>query len=113
MLPARVLEPHVRVPKLNWVFRDFCGHFYQAPPLETVTGPLLQFVSGQNLGFIPLHGERDEESQFGVAILYKGWILDIDTFGTRATNYFDHNNVGNSDIFFPLRLRERWYAAGN
>jgi len=23
----------LRVPKLNWVFRAFYGHFYQAPPL--------------------------------------------------------------------------------
>jgi outer membrane receptor protein involved in Fe transport len=94
----------VRVPKINWVFRGFYGHFYQAPPLLTAAGPLLQFVSAQNLGFIPLHGERDEESQFGVAIPYKGWILDVDTFRTRAKNYFDHNNVGNSDIFFPLTI---------
>jgi outer membrane receptor protein involved in Fe transport len=94
----------VRVPKINWVFRGFYGHFYQAPPLQTVAGPLLQFVSAQSLGFIPLHGERDEESQFGVAIPYKGWILDVDTFRTRAKNYFDHNSVGNSDIFFPLTI---------
>jgi outer membrane receptor protein involved in Fe transport len=94
----------VKVPKINWVFRGFYGHFYQAPPLQTAAGPLLQFVSAQNLGFIPLHGERDEESQFGVAIPYKGWILDIDTFRTRAKNYFDHNSVGSSDIFFPLTI---------
>jgi len=94
----------VKVPKINWVFRGFYGHFYQAPPLQTAAGPLLQFVNAQNLGFIPLHGERDEESQFGVAIPYKGWILDVDTFRTRAKNYFDHNNVGNSDIFFPLTI---------
>src|SRR6202043_2296889 len=94
----------LRIPKLNWVFRGFYGHFYQAPPLLTAAGPLLQFVSAQNLGFIPLHGERDEESQFGVAIPYRGWILDVDTFRTRAKNYFDHNSVGNSDIFFPLTI---------
>jgi outer membrane receptor protein involved in Fe transport len=94
----------LRVPKLNWVFRGFYGHFYQPPPLLTASGPLLQFVDSQNLGFIPLHGERDEESQFGVAIPVKGWILDADTFRTRARNYFDHSNVGNSDIFFPLTI---------
>jgi hypothetical protein len=94
----------LRVPKLNWVFRGFYGHFYQPPPLLTASGPLLQFVDSQNLGFIPLRGERDEESQFGVAIPYKGWILDADTFRTRARNYFDHSNVGNSDIFFPLTI---------
>src|SRR6266481_5862651 len=26
----------LRIPKLNWVFRAFYGHFYQAPPLITV-----------------------------------------------------------------------------
>ena len=94
----------VRIPRINWVFRGFYGHFYQAPPLLTASGPLLQFVNSQNLGFVPLHGERDEESQFGVAIPYKGWILDTDTFRTRTRNYFDHSSVGNSDIFFPLTI---------
>ncbi len=94
----------VRVPKLNWVFRGFYGHFYQAPPLLTASGPLLQFVTSQNLGFIPLRGERDEESQFGVTVPLKSWTIDADTFRTRANNFFDHNNVGNSDIFFPLTI---------
>jgi hypothetical protein len=93
-----------RVPRLNWVFRGFYGHFYQAPPLVTVSGPVLQFVTSQNLGFIPLHGERDEESQFGVTIPLRGWTVDADTFRTRAKNYFDHSNIGNSDIFFPLTI---------
>ena len=94
----------VRVPHLNWVFRAFYGHFYQAPPLLTASGPVVQFVSSQNLSFIPLHGERDEESQFGVTIPLRGWTVDADTFKTRARNYFDHSNVGNSDIFFPLTI---------
>jgi outer membrane cobalamin receptor len=93
-----------RVPHLNWTFRAFYGHFYQVPPLITASGPLLNFVTSQNLGFIPLRGERDEESQFGVTIPWRRWALDIDTFKTRATNFFDHNNVGNSNIFFPLTI---------
>src|SRR6266567_4613705 len=63
----------LRIPKLNWVFRGFYGHFYQAPPLITASGPLLQFVNSQSLSFIPLHGERDEESQFGLTIPLKNW----------------------------------------
>jgi outer membrane cobalamin receptor len=94
----------VRVPRLNWVFRAFYGHFYQAPPLLTASGPVVQFVNSQNLSFIPLHGERDEESQFGVTIPLRGWTVDADTFKTRAKNYFDHSNVGNSDIFFPVTI---------
>ncbi len=95
----------VRIPKLNWVFRGFYGHFYQAPPLETVSGPLIQFANSQNLGFVPLHGERDEEHQFGVTIPFRGWTLDADNFLTRAQNFFDHNNFNNSDIFFPITIQ--------
>jgi outer membrane receptor protein involved in Fe transport len=95
----------VRIPKLNWVFRGFYGHFYQAPPLATVAGPSLkQIVGDQGFSVVPLRGERDEESQFGVTIPLKAWTFDADTFRTRGKNFFDHNNLLNSDIFFPLTI---------
>jgi len=94
----------LRIPKLNWVFRGFYGHFYQAPPLLTVSGPLLQLATSQNLGFVPLHGERDEEHQVGVTIPFRGWTLDADSFLTRASNFFDHNNFNNSEIFIPITI---------
>src|SRR5579859_3463013 len=95
----------VRIPRLNWVFRGFYGHFYQAPPMITVSGPLLQLATNQNLGFASLHGERDEEHQFGVTIPFHGWILDADNFLTRATNFFDHNNFNNSEVFIPITIQ--------
>ena len=95
----------LRIPKLNWVFRAFYGHFYQAPPLLTVSGPLFEAANNQNLSFIPLHGERDEEHQFGVTIPFHGWTLDASNFLTRAVNFFDHNNFNNSDLFFPITIQ--------
>jgi hypothetical protein len=95
----------VKLPVLHWAVRGFYGHYYQAPPLITASGPLLQFANTNNLGFIPLKGERDEEFQFGVAIPYRGWTLDADTFRTRAVNYFDHNNIGESNLFFPVTIQ--------
>ena len=94
----------LRIPRLNWIFRAFYGRYYQPPPLVTVSGPLLQYVTSQNAGFVPLHGERDEEHQFGITIPLRGWSIDADTFRTRARNYFDHSNVGESNIFFPLTI---------
>ena len=58
----------IRIPHLNWVLRGFWGEYYQAPPLSTVSGPLLDFAVSQGLGFIPLRGERDQEHQFGLTI---------------------------------------------
>ena len=78
------------------------GNYYQVPPLITATGPLLDFANSNSLDFAPLHGEYDQEFQFGVGIPYKGWTFDIDTFQTNARNFLDHNNIGESNVFFPL-----------
>jgi outer membrane cobalamin receptor len=96
----------VRIPKLNWVFRGFYGHFYQAPPLGTLSGPALNDIqTQQQLDFVPLRGERDEEHQFGVTIPFKGWTLDADNFLTRAKNFFDHNSLNSSNVFFPVDVQ--------
>ena len=92
------------VPHLNWTFRAFYGHYYQAPPLITASGPLLQFAGVNDLGFIPLHGERDEEHQFGVTIPFHGWTFDADNFQTNVVNFFDHDTIGESNLFFPLTI---------
>jgi hypothetical protein len=95
------------VPKLHWTFRAFYGHYYQEPPIETVSGPaLINFTQGQSLGFVSLPGERDEEHQFGVSIPYRGWVLDADNFKTNVRNFLDHNNIGASSIFFPLTVSQ-------
>jgi len=94
----------LRLPVVHWVFRAFYGHYYQAPPLAAVSGPLLSLASSLNTAFVALHGERDEEHQFGLAIPLHGWTLDADTFQTRARNFFDHNNLGESNIFIPVTI---------
>jgi len=95
----------LNIPRLNWTLRGFYGHFYQAPPLITASGPLLQFANTNNTTFVPLSGERDEEFQYGINIPYRGWVLDIDTFRTSVTNFFDHNNIGESNLFFPVTIQ--------
>jgi hypothetical protein len=94
----------VLVPKLNWVFRGFYGRFYQPPPLLTAAGPIVQYANGNNTAFAPLHGERDEEHQFGVQIPLRGWLIDADTFKTRINNFLDHSNIGDSSIYFPVTV---------
>jgi hypothetical protein len=107
----------VRIPRLNWVFRGFYGRFYQPPPLLTVqcvnttdtsaSNPncnVQQYAESTGTSFAALHGERDEEHQFGVQIPYKGWLLDADTFKTRVNNFLDHSNIGESSIYFPVTV---------
>jgi hypothetical protein len=94
----------IELPQVHWLLRGFWGKFYQAPPLDTLSGPLLQYATASDTGFLPLHGERDTEYQYGINIPVQGWDIDIDHFRTEATNFFDHNPIGNSDVFLPLTI---------
>ena len=90
----------IRIPKLNAILRGFYGRYYQAPPLDTVSQNLLQ----PGFGFLPLHGERDEQWEVGIAIPFRGWTFDEDYFHTAARNFLDHDVLGNSNIFLPLTI---------
>jgi hypothetical protein len=92
------------IPRLNWVFRGFYGRFYQPPPLITASGPVLSFANANDTTLVPLHGERDEEHQFGLQIPLRGWLLDADTFKNRVNNFLDHSNIGDSSIYFPITV---------
>lgn len=92
----------VTLPRLGWVLSAFWGKYYQAPPLETLSGPFVAYAGAQDTAFLPLHGERDKERQFGVTIPVKGWTIETDFFVTQARNFFDHNPIGESDIYLPI-----------
>ena len=92
------------VPRLKWTFRAFYGHYYQAPPLVTASGALINLCNASDCGFTTLAGERNEEHQLGVIIPFRGWTLDADTFQTSARNFFDHDVIGESNLFFPLTI---------
>ena len=90
----------LRLPVVHWIVRGSYSRFYQAPPLSTVSDVIL----GQEQGFLPLRGERDEQSGVGITIPWRGWTWDTDYFRNNARNYFDHDALGNSNIFLPLTI---------
>jgi hypothetical protein len=90
----------VRLPVTHWILRGSYGRFYQAPPLATVTNAFLE--EGQ--AFLPLRGERDEQIGAGLTVPWQGWTFDVDLFRNVARNYFDHDALGNSNVFLPLTI---------
>jgi len=107
-LSENAVDPRVgatiRLPRVNWVLHGFYGRYYQEPPLSTVSGSLLEFVDTSGFAILPMHGERDEELQFGVTIPYKGWWFDTAYYNTKARNFLDHEALGASNIFFPVTI---------
>ena len=96
------LGADVKIPRLQWVLHGYYAQYYQPPPLDTVSGSLLNFAAQQGFGFVPLRGERDRQWDAGVSIPFRGWFLNFDHFRTSAQNFLDHDEIGNSDIFLPL-----------
>ncbi|HYT75657.1 MAG TPA: TonB-dependent receptor [Vicinamibacterales bacterium] len=94
----------IRLPRCDCGVRAYYGRYYQAPPLTTVSGPLADLAVDQGFGFLPLKGERDEQYEIGVAIPAHGWAIDLDYVHTRARNFFDHDVLGNSNIFLPVTI---------
>jgi outer membrane receptor protein involved in Fe transport len=107
----------LRIPRLNWVFRGFYGRYYQAPPLLTAQGPVIEQAASEGFELLPLRGERDEQHEFGLTIPIARWTFDVSNFRTTARNFFDHDVLGNSNIFFPLTLERArirgWEATAN
>jgi outer membrane receptor protein involved in Fe transport len=95
----------IQIPKLKWVLRAAYSYYYQAPPLDTVSGSLIDNAGCVGCGFLPLFGERDIQQEYGVTIPFSGWELSETYFHTSARNYFDHDSLGNSDIFLPLTIQ--------
>jgi outer membrane receptor for ferrienterochelin and colicin len=94
----------VTIPKLGWVLHGFYGHYYQAPPLFTVADGLSSAADLNGLGFLPLRGEHDIQREFGITIPLRNWSVEVTHFQTSARNYFDHDALGNSNVFLPLTI---------
>lgn len=95
----------IRIPKLNWVLRGAYSYYYQPPPLDTVSGPLLDFVASQGATFLPLKGERDIQQEYGITIPVRTWVTSFTYFHTGVQNFFDHDVIGNSNVFLPLTIQ--------
>lgn len=93
----------IELPRLHWVLRAAYSRYYQAPPLDTISPAIFGAVDPAS-GFLPLRGERDEQHEFGLTIPFHNWAFDFDQFRTGAHNFFDHDALGNSNLFIPLTI---------
>jgi Carboxypeptidase regulatory-like domain/TonB-dependent Receptor Plug Domain len=89
----------IRIPRLNWSIHGYYAYYYQPPPLDSLSGPSLQFAVDQGYGFIPLQGERDIQHDIGLSVPLRGWSIDVDNFHTSARNFLDHQRHRSINTF--------------
>jgi len=98
----------LRIPKLGWVLRAFYGRYYQAPTAhQRFSGTAAAVRDGAGVRiFLPLHGETDEQREFRLDHFRfaDGRSIFSKLPDTRQGISFDHDVLGNSNIFFPLTI---------
>jgi hypothetical protein len=77
----------VQIPKLKWIVRAAYFYYYQAPPLDTVSGSLIGNMGCDGCGFLLLYGERDIQQEYGVTIPIRAWAVSETYFHTSARNF--------------------------
>jgi outer membrane receptor protein involved in Fe transport len=106
LLSENAVDPRlgggIHIPHLGWTVHGYYAYYYQPPPLDSLSGPLLIYAITQGVTFTPLPGERDIQHDVGLTVPLRGWTMEVDNYHTNARNFLDHDEVGNSDIFVPL-----------
>ncbi len=107
LLSENAVDPRlgggVRIPHLGWTVHGYYAYYYQPPPLDSLSGPLLNLALITNgASFTPLPGERDIQSDIGLTVPLRGWTMDLDHYHTNAHSFLDHDELGNSNVFIPL-----------
>ncbi len=107
LLSENAVDPRlgggIRIPHLGWTLHGYYAYYYQPPPLDSLSGPLVNFaLITQGASFTPLPGERDIQHDIGLTAPLRGWTIDVDNYHTNARNFLDHDELGNSNIFVPL-----------
>jgi outer membrane receptor protein involved in Fe transport len=107
LLSENAVDPRlgggIQIPHLGWTVHGYYAYYYQPPPLDSLSGPLLDLALITNgATFTPLPGERDIQHDIGLTVPFRGWTMNVDNYHTNARNFLDHDELGNSNVFIPL-----------
>ena len=70
LLSENAADPRVgggiHIPHLGWTVHGYYAYYYQPPPLDSLSGPSLDYALTQGVSFTPLPGERDIQHDVGL-----------------------------------------------
>jgi outer membrane receptor protein involved in Fe transport len=104
------LQPRIglqaRVPSTPLTVHAYVGRFFQVPPLEALGPGGAQFAALGDQAFLLVRAERDTQWETGIALPAAGGTLDLTYYDTHATNFLDHEQLGDSSVFLPVNIAQ-------
>ena len=54
----------IRIPRLNWILHGYYAYYYQPPPLDSLSGPLLEFALEQGVRIHSVAGRARHSTRY-------------------------------------------------
>ena len=104
------LQPRIglqaKVPSTPLTAHAYIGRFFQAPPLEALGPGGAQFAALGEQAFLLVRAERNTQWEGGIALPAGGGIVDLTYYDNHATNFLDHEQLGDSSVFLPVNIAQ-------
>ncbi len=98
------LGAQVKVPSTPLTAHAYVGRFFQVAPLEALGVGGAQYAALGAQSFLLVHAERNTQWETGVAMPLGGATLDLTYYDNHATNFLDHEQLGDSSVFLPVNV---------
>ncbi len=95
-----------KVPSTPLTAHAYIGRFFQVPPLEALGVAGAQYAALGDQSFFPVRAERNTQWEAGVAMPVAGGAIDVTYYDNHATNFLDHEQLGNSAVFLPVNIAQ-------
>jgi len=102
------LQPRIgitaRIPQSGLTAHAYAGRLFQVPPLEAIGlgGSAAAEAAGQ--AFLTVRAERDTVWEAGLTWSDHLLKADVTYFENHASNFLDHEQLGESALFFPVNI---------
>ena len=103
-----MLQPRVgitaRIPNSGFTAHGYAGRLFQVPPLEAVGLAGSEAAAAADQAFLAVRAERDTVWEAGLTWSHRQVNVDVTYFENHATNFLDHEQLGDSALFFPVNI---------
>jgi len=103
-----MLQPRVgitaRIPNSGFTAHAYAGRLFQVPPLEAVGLAGSEAAAEADQAFLAVRAERDTVWEAGLTWSHRQVNVDMTYFENHASNFLDHEQLGDSALFFPVNI---------
>lgn len=93
-----------RIANSGFMAHGYAGRLFQVPPLEAVGLAGSEAAAAADQAFLAVRAERDTVWEAGLTWSRRQVNVDMTYYENHASNFLDHEQLGDSAVFFPVNI---------